>query len=190
MAEGPGDGDGDLPAAAAVHGDRHAEPDRARGHLPAARVAARPLPHAGVRWATRPRTPSSRSSTPTATRDPFRDIGPVAAAADVERLAQATRQVHVAPSLKAYLVDVARPRGAARTCRSASRPGHPGAAAGGQGPGRGRGPGLRTARRRQGPGGAGPRPPPDRHPEAQLQGISPGDALAEVLRAVPVPAAH
>ena len=39
--------------------------------------------------------------------DPFGDLGPVVTNADVERLAQATRQVHVAPGLKAYLVDVA-----------------------------------------------------------------------------------
>ncbi len=33
----------DLPAAGAVHGDRHPEPDRDGGHLPAARGAARPV---------------------------------------------------------------------------------------------------------------------------------------------------
>ena len=33
---------------AAVHGDRHPEPDRARGHLSPAREPARPLPHAGL----------------------------------------------------------------------------------------------------------------------------------------------
>ena len=44
-----------YPLAAAVHGDRHAEPDRARGHLPAAREPARPLPAC-----------ASRSATPTA----------------------------------------------------------------------------------------------------------------------------
>ena len=49
---------------AAVHGHRDAEPDRARGHVPAAREPARPLPHAGVRRLSRPRRPSSRSSTP------------------------------------------------------------------------------------------------------------------------------
>ena len=35
-----------LPARRAVHGDRHAEPDRARRHLSPARGAARPLPDA------------------------------------------------------------------------------------------------------------------------------------------------
>ena len=38
----------DAPARDAVHGDRHAEPDRARGHLPAARGAARPVHAAAV----------------------------------------------------------------------------------------------------------------------------------------------
>ena len=35
-----------YPLPAPVHGDRDPEPDRARGHLPAARGAARPVPHA------------------------------------------------------------------------------------------------------------------------------------------------
>ena len=35
-----------VPAPAPVHGHRHAEPDRARRHLPAARGAARPVPDA------------------------------------------------------------------------------------------------------------------------------------------------
>ena len=38
----------DLPARQPVHGDRHPEPDRARGHLPAAREAARSVPHADL----------------------------------------------------------------------------------------------------------------------------------------------
>ena len=38
-----------APAGCAVPRDRHAEPDRVRGHLPAARGAARPLPAAGRR---------------------------------------------------------------------------------------------------------------------------------------------
>ncbi|CAA9509830.1 MAG: MoxR-like ATPase in aerotolerance operon, partial [uncultured Solirubrobacteraceae bacterium] len=42
----PGDHRGDdLPAARAVPRARHAEPDRVRGHVPAARGAGRPLPH-------------------------------------------------------------------------------------------------------------------------------------------------
>ena len=58
-----------YPLGPAVHGHRHPEPDRARGHLPPAREPARPLPD-GPRSATPTGTPSSRSSTPTATRWP------------------------------------------------------------------------------------------------------------------------
>src|SRR5690606_23047137 len=50
-----------LPAAATVHGHGHPEPDRARGHVPAARGPARPLPAA-----PRPRLPGPRQRT----RDP------------------------------------------------------------------------------------------------------------------------
>ncbi len=124
-------------------------------------------------------------------RDPFRDIGPVVAAADVERLAQATRQVHVAPSLKAYLVDVAQ---ATRRSSHLSLGVSPRATLALQ----------RVAKARAAAEGRAYVLPDDvkalavpvlAHrlivtPEAQLQGISPADALAEVLRAVPVPAAH
>ena len=37
-----------YPLGPPVHGHRHPEPDRARGHLPPAREPARPVPHAGV----------------------------------------------------------------------------------------------------------------------------------------------
>ena len=43
----------DAPARAPVHRDRDAEPDRVRGHLPAAGGAARPLPRCASRSATR-----------------------------------------------------------------------------------------------------------------------------------------
>ena len=62
--------DGTHAARAAVPGARHAEPDRVRGHLPAARGAARPLPRAHARRlpgcrgrvadARRPRSPRRR----------------------------------------------------------------------------------------------------------------------------------
>ena len=51
-----------LPGAAAVHRDRHPEPDRVRGRLPAARGAARPLPAQGRRALPARATRSSRSS--------------------------------------------------------------------------------------------------------------------------------
>jgi len=123
--------------------------------------------------------------------DPFRDIGPVVNAADVQRLAQATRQVHVAPSLKAYLVDVAQ---ATRRSSHLALGVSPRATLALQ----------RVAKARAAAEGRNYVLPDDvkalgvpvlAHrmivtPEAQLQGISPADALAEVLRAVPVPAAH
>jgi MoxR-like ATPase len=123
--------------------------------------------------------------------DPFRDIGPVVNSADVQRLAQATRQVHVAPSLKAYLVDVAQ---ATRRSSHLALGVSPRATLALQ----------RVAKARAAAEGRNYVLPDDvkalavpvlAHrmivtPEAQLQGISPADALAEVLRAVPVPAAH
>jgi MoxR-like ATPase len=123
--------------------------------------------------------------------DPFRDIGPVVGSADVQRLAQATRQVHVAPSLKAYLVDVAQ---ATRRSSHLALGVSPRATLALQ----------RVGKARAAAEGRNYVLPDDvkalavpvlAHrmivtPEAQLQGISPADALAEVLRAVPVPAAH
>ena len=51
----------DLPAARPVHRDRHPEPDRVRGRLPAAGGPARPVPAQGRRRLTRAGTRSSRS---------------------------------------------------------------------------------------------------------------------------------
>ena len=52
----PGDGRRrHPPAPPPVHGHRHPEPDRVRGHLPAARGPARPVPHAGQDGLPRPR---------------------------------------------------------------------------------------------------------------------------------------
>ena len=123
--------------------------------------------------------------------DPFRDIGTVVSREDVLRLAQATRQVHVAPSLKSYLVDVAQaPRRSAHLALGVS----PRATLALQ----------RVARARAAAAGRGYVIPDDvkalavpvlAHrlivtPEAQLQGVGPADALGEVLRAVPVPGGH
>jgi MoxR-like ATPase len=123
--------------------------------------------------------------------DPFADLGPVVTGADIGRLAHATRQVHVAPSLKAYLVDVAQ---ATRRSSHLALGVSPRATLALQ----------RVARARAAAEGRGYVIPDDvkalavpvlAHrlivtPEAQLQGISPADALAEVLRAVPVPGGH
>jgi MoxR-like ATPase len=123
--------------------------------------------------------------------DPFRDISSVVETADIERMAAATRKVHVAPSLKAYLVDLAQ---ATRRSAHLSLGVSPRATLALQ----------RVAKARAAAQGRGYVIPDDvkalavpvlAHrllvtPEAQLQGIDPSDALGEVLRAVPVPGGH
>jgi MoxR-like ATPase len=123
--------------------------------------------------------------------DPFRDIRPVVSNKDIERMSAATRQVHVAPSLKAYLVDVAQ---ATRRSTHLALGVSPRATLALQ----------RVARARAAAQGRGYVIPDDikalavpvlAHrllvtPEAQLQGIAAADALGEVLRGVPVPGGH
>ncbi|HET6774086.1 MAG TPA: MoxR family ATPase [Acidimicrobiales bacterium] len=123
--------------------------------------------------------------------DPFHDIRAVMTSVDVERMAAATRQVHVAPSLKGYLVDVAQ---ATRRSTHLALGVSPRATLALQ----------RVGRARAASQGRAYVIPDDvkalavpvlAHrllvtPEAQLQGISPADALGEVLRAVPVPGGH
>ena len=123
--------------------------------------------------------------------DAFRDIGPVVANDEVQSLAAAARSVHVAPSLKAYLVDVSQ---ATRRSSHLALGVSPRATLAL----------LRVAKARAAAHGRGYVVPDDvkalstpvlAHrlivtPEAQLQGISPAEALAEVLRAVPVPGGH
>ena len=123
--------------------------------------------------------------------DPFHDIRHVVTATDVERMAQATRQVHVAPGIRAYLVDVAQ---ATRRSTHLALGVSPRATLALQ----------RVARARAAAFGRAYVIPDDvkalavpvlAHrllvtPEAQLQGVTPADALGEVLRAVPVPGGH
>ena len=140
-----------LPARRAVHGHRHPEPDRARGHLSPARGAARPLPHAHPRWATPTATPRSRSSSRRA-QPPSRSTSSHRSSTrdDVAEAAAIVASVHVAPELRGYIVDLvdatrrhpdlvlgASPRGALVTAARRSR-------ARGQ-----RRPRLRDARRRE-----------------------------------------
>jgi MoxR-like ATPase len=124
-------------------------------------------------------------------REPLRDIRPVVTIADVERMAAATRQVHVAPGLKAYLVDVAQ---ATRRSSHLALGVSPRATLALQ----------RVARARAAAQGRGYVIPDDvkalavpvlAHrllvtPEAQLQGVTAAEALGEVLRSVPVPGGH
>jgi MoxR-like ATPase len=121
--------------------------------------------------------------------DALDDIGHVVTAAQIEQLTEAARQVHVAPALKSYLVELA----------NASRR-HPNLALG-MSP-RATLALQRVARSRAAANGRSYVVPDDLKalaepvlahrllvtPEAQLQGINAADALSEVLRAVPVPA--
>ncbi|HEX5366583.1 MAG TPA: MoxR family ATPase [Acidimicrobiales bacterium] len=120
--------------------------------------------------------------------DPFHDLGPVVSGRDVQRMARATRQVHVAPSLKAYLVDLTQ---ATRHHAAIALGASPRATLALQ----------RVARARAAAAGRGYVLPDDikalavpvlAHrllvtPEAHLQGVSAADVLADVLRAVRVP---
>ncbi len=120
--------------------------------------------------------------------DAFADIGSVLTAAEVQGLTAAARSVHLAPSLKSYLVELAT---ASRRNPNLALGMSPRATLALQ----------RVARSRAAAEGRTYVIPDDikalaepvlAHrllvtPEAQLQGISAGDALREVLRAVPVP---
>jgi len=122
--------------------------------------------------------------------DALTDIRPVVTAADVTAMAAAARAIHVAPALRAYLVELA----------NASRR-HPHLALG-MSP-RATLALLRAARARAILRGREYVVPDDLKalarpvlahrllttPEAQLQGVTADDALAEVLQAVPVPTA-
>jgi MoxR-like ATPase len=123
--------------------------------------------------------------------DAYRDLGPVISAEHVQAMASAARSVHMAPSLKAYLVDIAQ---ATRRTPHLALGMSPRATLSLQ----------RVAKARAAAHGRGYVTPDDvkalavpvlAHrllvtPEAQLQGLSPADVLGEVLRAVPVPGGH
>src|SRR5690606_11046205 len=120
--------------------------------------------------------------------DPLREIRPVVTQGDVQRMSAASRKVHVALSLKAYLVELAQ---ATRRSAALALGASPRATLALQ----------RVARARAASQGRGYVVPDDikalavpvlAHrlvvtPEAQLQGVTAADVLAEVLRAVPVP---
>ena len=94
------------PLAAAVHGDRDPEPDRARGHLSPARGAARPLPHAHRDGLPGPRR---RGRDPRGAGPPVavEELEPVTTADEIAAATAAFDAVHVRPSLRNYIVDLA-----------------------------------------------------------------------------------
>jgi len=123
--------------------------------------------------------------------DAYRDIGPVVAAEHVQAMAAAARQIHMAPGLKAYLVDIAQ---ATRRAPHLALGMSPRATLALQ----------RVSKARAAAQGRNYVTPDDikalvvpvlAHrllvtPEAQLQGLSPSEVLGEVLRSVPVPGGH
>ena len=101
-----------APAARAVHRRRHPEPDRVRGHLPAARGAARPVPAQAHRAAARPGRGAGRAPRAPRRLRPARPaaagVRPVATAADLAAARAAVGRVHVAEPLLGYVVDLCR----------------------------------------------------------------------------------
>ena len=162
----PGDrGRGHLPARGAVHGDRHPEPDRARGHLSPARGPAGPL-HAGAEH--RLPDPPGRDRDP---GDPRPDHHPAQRPAAGGRRADGGRDDRGGqdrPRRRHPQALHRRPgQGDPRPRRPGPRgqpQGRPGPAAGGHGR-RGRlRARLRGPRRRQGAGHPGAGPPADHRP--------------------------
>ena len=82
-----------LPAAAAVHGHRHAEPVRVRRHLSAARKPARPLPAADQRRLSRPRRRVAGADQPSPAASRSISLTPVLDCQQVIALQDAVRQV-------------------------------------------------------------------------------------------------
>ena len=158
-----------------VHGDRHPEPDRARGHLPAARVPARPVPHAHLGRLPVHREASSRSSTPTATTTRSTTSARVITDHDVQDMVDAAKAVHVAPASRRTSSTWPARRAATRTSRSACRRAPRSRSSGSRG--RGRPPAAAATScpttSRRSPSRCSPTACSSR-PEAQLQGITRG----------------
>ena len=176
-------------AAPAVPGGGHAEPGRVRGHLPAARGPARPVPAQGAPCRCPSATTSSRScgGTPTAsTRATSRAAG-VGQGGRARRTSRpASRrcgQVRVSDEVAGYIVDIARAtRQAPSLSLGVSPRGADGPAALGARVGVAQRPRLRHPRRRE---GAGPRARWRTGwrcgPEAELEGVDVGQVLATAL---------
>ena len=138
-------------ARAAVPRPRDAEPDRVRGHVPAARGAARPLPAAHRASATRGATTSGRCSSAGSSGAPTRSscravVDRPTAARDAAR----GRDVHVDESVGRYVVDlVAATRESPSVAVGASPRGSLALLKLSRVPRGARGPRLRDARRRE-----------------------------------------
>ena len=181
-----------YPLAAAVHGHRHPEPHRARGHLSPARGPARPLPHAHPDGLPRPRGRGRDPRGPGRATRAVDSLTPVATAADVaDGGVDASRRCTSRPSAARLH---ARPRRrdppSPRPRRSAPAPG-------------GRSSLQRAARALAASFGRDYVLPDDvkrvapsvlEHrllvaPDAQLRGVTADDVVRTVLASVPVPGA-
>ena len=123
--------------------------------------------------------------------DPYADIGPVITAEHITALVHAARGVHMAPGIKAYLVDLANATRRSPHLSLGMSPRATLALA-------------RVARARAAAQGRNYVIPDDikalavpvlahrmvSTPEAQFQGLGPGEAMAQILTAVPVPGGH
>ena len=87
--------------------DRHAEPDRAGRHVPAARGAARPLPDQDVDRLPRPRRRPSRSSPGPRSATRPRSSPPVITTGAVADMADLAAAVHVEPAVLRYIAELA-----------------------------------------------------------------------------------
>ena len=179
----------------AVHRARHAEPDRVRRHLPAARGAARPLPAAHLTSATPSRRRRSASSSARCYAHPIDALEQVvdAPTSCIEAAAGAVKQVYVDPLISEYIVahrggdapttttSTSAPARAARW-RSTALPGAGGA----------RRPRLRHPGRRQGAGRGCSGAPPDHEPRgahARIRTVAGGDRR-DPAGACPCPASR
>ena len=153
----------DPPAAKSVRRAGDPEPDRVRGHVPSAGIAARPLHAAVAAGLPRAATTSSRVLERQRLAHPMAEPQPVADADTVAWLQGVAREVLVDDGVRRYLVDLVRSSrdhpnlllGASPRAALCALPSRSGART----PGR---PRLRPSRRCEGAGGAGAGAPPDR----------------------------
>ncbi len=149
-----------LPSA--LPGHRHAEPDRARRHVPAAGSAARPLLHEGEAGLSGRGTTRTRSCCASKSAARWTTLEPVVAAEELVRLSHLVPQVHCEPSVRHYVVQIVQAtRKHAAYELGASPRGSLSLFRGGPRPGRDPRPRLRAAGRRQVPGTLRPDAPRD-----------------------------
>ena len=94
------------PRGPAVHGDRHAEPDRAGRHLPPARGPARPVPDEDLRRLPRPHS-TVELLVNAKVRDRAALVTPVITADAVAQMSGLADEVYVDPAVISYVAELA-----------------------------------------------------------------------------------